>query len=312
MSAAETEHSVMGPVVGVPLSGEYGLGMLGGLTSPNQGSARANVLMQCMACIRLGNISSMYHMLFTPDAVLKTPTLPSDCSVPYAGTYVGLAGLRMFTARAHEAWGGLKAFDLHSAIVMGDIGYAMLSIELEVGNGVPYKEEEPVTCKFVGDRIAELSLHINTPAALAAYGVKQGKMKAKVNSRCPCPHNSWDNVRAKKGGATLRCRVCQTQWKTSLSELTRCNAFIKGQCVLERNCPNVHVHGKKQSLSERVDRFGAGVLVRVPKHVAAAAAEDQPPLLADDMEFENGSSSESLELLLDRMDFDLLCDALSD
>eukprot|EP01064_Diplonema_japonicum_P012868 TRINITY_DN20218_c0_g1_i1.p1 TRINITY_DN20218_c0_g1~~TRINITY_DN20218_c0_g1_i1.p1 ORF type:complete len:309 (+),score=75.57 TRINITY_DN20218_c0_g1_i1:65-991(+) len=294
MPSIEAEHTMwQGPVVGVPLNGGGGYNILG---TPSQGNTRANVLMQSMACIRLGDITSMYHTLFTPKAVLKTPTLPSDCSVPYAGTYVGLAGIKSFTERAHEAWGGLKAFDLHSASVQGDIGYAMLSIELDVENGVLYKEEEPVTCKFVGDRISELSLHINTPAALAAYGVKQGKIKARVNARCPCPHNSWDNVRAKKGGATLRCRVCQTQWKTSLSELTRCNAFIKGQCVLERNCPNIHVHGKKQSLSERVDKFGSDVLVRVPKHVAQAAQDDQPPLLTDD---EMGSSEESIEMLME-------------
>eukprot|EP01060_Flectonema_neradi_P032263 TRINITY_DN5099_c0_g1_i1.p1 TRINITY_DN5099_c0_g1~~TRINITY_DN5099_c0_g1_i1.p1 ORF type:complete len:370 (+),score=71.79 TRINITY_DN5099_c0_g1_i1:61-1170(+) len=242
---------------------------------------KSAVLLQCMRCIGLGAVSNL-SALVTPDVVLRTPTLPSDCPVPYAGTYCGIAGITSFTDKAHQAWkGGLKSFNLHGTAVNGDLGYAMLNIEVECENGNIYKEEEPVTVRFVGDKVSQLSIHVNTPAACAAFGGKNRSGKP-LNLKCPCPHNSWDNVRAKKGGATLRCRICQVQWKTSLSDLTRCTAFMKGQCTLEKNCPNIHVHGKKQSLTERVDKFGNDVLVRVPRHVAQqATAEDCPPDLSD-------------------------------
>ena len=242
---------------------------------------KSAVLLQCMRCIGLGAVSNL-NTLITPDVVLRTPTLPSDCPVPYAGTYCGIAGITSFTDKAHQAWkGGLKSFNLHGTAVNGDLGYAMLNIEVECENGNIYKEEEPVTVRFVGDKVSQLSIHVNTPAACAAFGGKNRSGKP-LNLKCPCPHNSWDNVRAKKGGATLRCRVCQVQWKTSLSDLTRCTAFMKGQCNLDKNCSNIHVHGKKQSLTERVDKFGNDVLVRVPRHVAQqATAEDCPPDLSD-------------------------------
>ncbi|KAJ9461104.1 hypothetical protein DIPPA_02416 [Diplonema papillatum] len=83
-----------------------------------------------------------------------------------------------------------------------------------------------------------------------------------------CAHNSWDNVRVTKGQVTLRCRVCQVQWRTSVD-----GAWRKRKCALFGTpegcnqgsvCPKLHLHPKKQSLWERVDQHGCDVLFLVP------------------------------------------------
>ena len=83
----------------------------------------------------------------------------------------------------------------------------------------------------------------------------------------PCSHNNWDNVRARKGAVTLRCRTCQAQWRVMLQTVRRCPHFDTGRCNKNENCPKLHVHRSKQSLNERVQSFGDQVLHRVPRHV---------------------------------------------
>ncbi|KAJ9437822.1 hypothetical protein DIPPA_26178 [Diplonema papillatum] len=81
----------------------------------------------------------------------------------------------------------------------------------------------------------------------------------------PCPHNSWDNVRIKKGITTLRCRQCQTQWKASHSKIQRCKDFVDGTCT-NADCSLVHIHPFKQNLHERVNAHGKSVLRNVPHY----------------------------------------------
>eukprot|EP01064_Diplonema_japonicum_P028403 TRINITY_DN4352_c0_g1_i1.p1 TRINITY_DN4352_c0_g1~~TRINITY_DN4352_c0_g1_i1.p1 ORF type:complete len:481 (+),score=137.05 TRINITY_DN4352_c0_g1_i1:59-1444(+) len=85
-------------------------------------------------------------------------------------------------------------------------------------------------------------------------------------SDCPCVHNNWDNVRVKKGFITLRCRVCQEQWKTETEKVRKClNFFQSGSCVKGTLCPNPHIHRYKQSLAKRKMIFGQELLL--PKQV---------------------------------------------
>eukprot|EP01059_Diplonema_ambulator_P021874 TRINITY_DN3636_c0_g1_i1.p1 TRINITY_DN3636_c0_g1~~TRINITY_DN3636_c0_g1_i1.p1 ORF type:complete len:478 (+),score=116.42 TRINITY_DN3636_c0_g1_i1:47-1480(+) len=85
-------------------------------------------------------------------------------------------------------------------------------------------------------------------------------------SECPCTHNNWDNVRVKKGHITLRCRVCQEQWKTDTGNVRKCLTFFQtGSCSKGTQCPNPHIHRYKQSLVKRKMIFGDDLLL--PKQV---------------------------------------------
>ncbi|KAJ9468201.1 hypothetical protein DIPPA_04437 [Diplonema papillatum] len=97
---------------------------------------------------------------------------------------------------------------------------------------------------------------------------------AKKASAPTCTHNSWDNVRVIKGHVTLRCRECQDQWRTAADTAWRrrkCTAFptLRG-CPSGDACPKLHIHSKKQSLTERVDRHG-GPYTRLPAKNATGA-----------------------------------------
>ena len=83
----------------------------------------------------------------------------------------------------------------------------------------------------------------------------------------PCDHNTWDNVRARKGAVTLRCRTCQSQWRVLLQSVRRCPHFDTGRCNKAGQCAKLHVFRSKQSLNQRVQSFGDQVLNRVPAHV---------------------------------------------
>eukprot|EP01063_Lacrimia_lanifica_P031981 TRINITY_DN538_c2_g1_i1.p1 TRINITY_DN538_c2_g1~~TRINITY_DN538_c2_g1_i1.p1 ORF type:complete len:306 (+),score=126.34 TRINITY_DN538_c2_g1_i1:64-981(+) len=84
-----------------------------------------------------------------------------------------------------------------------------------------------------------------------------------ITTKKPCAHNSWDNVRTKKGFVYFRCRVCEKQWKTILAKLNKCEAFAAGGCPAGDACKRIHVHLKKKSLEERFVVHGAAVLARV-------------------------------------------------
>ena len=75
-----------------------------------------------------------------------------------------------------------------------------------------------------------------------------------VSSSKPCGHNSWDNVRTKKGNVFLRCRVCDCQWRLPVDSVTRCTAFNDKTCNLGEDCPKLHLHTRKLSLAQRVNQ----------------------------------------------------------
>ncbi|KAJ9449152.1 hypothetical protein DIPPA_24443 [Diplonema papillatum] len=95
-----------------------------------------------------------------------------------------------------------------------------------------------------------------------------------------CVHNSWDNVRIMKGQVTLRCRDCQSQWRTPAD-----GAWRRSKCLLFNtsrgcsdgvSCAKLHVHPKKQSLTERADNLDTRVLLPLVQPAVARIAEVSP------------------------------------
>eukprot|EP01064_Diplonema_japonicum_P023241 TRINITY_DN33683_c0_g1_i1.p1 TRINITY_DN33683_c0_g1~~TRINITY_DN33683_c0_g1_i1.p1 ORF type:complete len:989 (+),score=202.71 TRINITY_DN33683_c0_g1_i1:151-3117(+) len=101
-----------------------------------------------------------------------------------------------------------------------------------------------------------------------------------------CEHNTWDNVRTKKGQVFLRCRLCDSQWRTPVESLDRCPLFnTPGGCLKAADCPQLHLHSRKQSLQERIALHGSTVLERVPP--GSHAEEDEKDAKNDDTQEEN-------------------------
>ena len=67
----------------------------------------------------------------------------------------------------------------------------------------------------------------------------------------PCDHNKWDNLRTRKGLATLRCRVCSVLWKTPSKQLRtlRCDKFVR--CCPTENCTKLHIFRYKLPAKSR-------------------------------------------------------------
>jgi len=119
----------------------------------------------------------------------------------------------------------------------------------------------------------------------------------------PCEHNSWDNVRVKKDKTTLRCRVCQLQWKVdniNLREATKCQEFhAHGRCSKGDKCTKVHVHRCKLNLSKRKTIWGDSLLIpRAVPDICQPCDESAGPALnvtAACAAFERRSDTNSTE-----------------
>eukprot|EP01061_Rhynchopus_euleeides_P015573 TRINITY_DN26532_c0_g1_i1.p1 TRINITY_DN26532_c0_g1~~TRINITY_DN26532_c0_g1_i1.p1 ORF type:complete len:297 (+),score=69.31 TRINITY_DN26532_c0_g1_i1:435-1325(+) len=88
-------------------------------------------------------------------------------------------------------------------------------------------------------------------------------------SERPCSHNSWDNVRVVRKKMTLRCRICQQQWRAQVELIWKqwkCESFAQhGRCPDGDACPRLHLHYRKQGLDERLNLHGSGVLKNLKK-----------------------------------------------
>eukprot|EP01059_Diplonema_ambulator_P032222 TRINITY_DN621_c0_g1_i3.p1 TRINITY_DN621_c0_g1~~TRINITY_DN621_c0_g1_i3.p1 ORF type:complete len:165 (+),score=27.01 TRINITY_DN621_c0_g1_i3:63-497(+) len=85
-----------------------------------------------------------------------------------------------------------------------------------------------------------------------------------------CEHNNWDNVRVSKKIMTLRCRVCQKQWRAHVEEVWfrwKCPQYAKGNTCSAPDCPKLHINYRKQGLEVRFETHGPSVIehVRVGK-----------------------------------------------
>ena len=91
----------------------------------------------------------------------------------------------------------------------------------------------------------------NSTQAAPPANVNNSNGERVVQLERPCGHNSWDNVRIKRGWLVLRCRLCHSQWRQRPTEITRCNAFSEGNCPNSTQCPNLHVHHIKHTKAQR-------------------------------------------------------------
>ncbi|KAJ9456005.1 hypothetical protein DIPPA_17190 [Diplonema papillatum] len=110
----------------------------------------------------------------------------------------------------------------------------------------------------------------------------------------PCGHNSWDNVRVARERMTMRCRVCQRQWRANVSLISQhsCSTFLKNaecgvfSCPAGEECSQLHIHYRKQGLKERLQDHGTNILKFVQQRdkpdVAAVLAKPPAPPTAND------------------------------
>eukprot|EP01059_Diplonema_ambulator_P006004 TRINITY_DN1578_c0_g1_i3.p1 TRINITY_DN1578_c0_g1~~TRINITY_DN1578_c0_g1_i3.p1 ORF type:complete len:219 (+),score=32.52 TRINITY_DN1578_c0_g1_i3:62-658(+) len=80
-----------------------------------------------------------------------------------------------------------------------------------------------------------------------------------------CEHNNWDNVRVSKRVMTLRCRVCQKQWRAPVEAVwntLKCAEYQEeGSCV--EGCRKLHINYRKQNLEARFQIHGESVIDQV-------------------------------------------------
>eukprot|EP01059_Diplonema_ambulator_P025710 TRINITY_DN427_c0_g1_i1.p1 TRINITY_DN427_c0_g1~~TRINITY_DN427_c0_g1_i1.p1 ORF type:complete len:276 (+),score=50.29 TRINITY_DN427_c0_g1_i1:101-829(+) len=100
-----------------------------------------------------------------------------------------------------------------------------------------------------------------------------------VMSCMPCKHNNWDNVRVVRGLMTLRCRVCQLQWRAPVGmvwEALYCVYYrTQGGCKKGRQCCRLHINGRKLSEAARERRKTTGARRAEP----TCCAEPVPPMM---------------------------------
>eukprot|EP00756_Hemistasia_phaeocysticola_P011131 Hpha_TRINITY_DN15090_c5_g3::TRINITY_DN15090_c5_g3_i3::g.123401::m.123401 len=78
------------------------------------------------------------------------------------------------------------------------------------------------------------------------------KESTAVHINKPCGHNSWDNVRIRRGWVVLRCRECDAKWRQRPHSNERCPDFPTPQgCARGDACPQLHVHHTKRTAEER-------------------------------------------------------------
>eukprot|EP01064_Diplonema_japonicum_P011053 TRINITY_DN1832_c0_g1_i2.p1 TRINITY_DN1832_c0_g1~~TRINITY_DN1832_c0_g1_i2.p1 ORF type:complete len:169 (+),score=21.31 TRINITY_DN1832_c0_g1_i2:68-508(+) len=91
-----------------------------------------------------------------------------------------------------------------------------------------------------------------------------------------CDHNTWDNVRVSKQKMTLRCRLCQSQWRLPVGLVwnkVRCTSFDAGTCRRGASCRYLHVFMRKVPLEDRVRAHGVSVLGGVNQKKAGKLKE---------------------------------------
>eukprot|EP00754_Rhynchopus_humris_P028055 Rhum_TRINITY_DN15126_c0_g2::Rhum_TRINITY_DN15126_c0_g2_i1::g.139888::m.139888 len=131
------------------------------------------------------------------------------------------------------------------------------------------------------------------PVAITAATVTKKRPPAvKCDGESPCDHNDWDNVRIKKGNHSLRCRVCQKQWKVHHSLFQRCPVFVQGLCDKNQACGFVHIHQFKESLKDRNSRFGGDVLSRVSPKVLGEHGMTAEYSATEQQQQQNGKRAE--------------------
>ena len=91
-------------------------------------------------------------------------------------------------------------------------------------------------------------------------GVSDADQFAYGKTLVPCSHNSWENVRVRKGKMTVRCAACQGQW-THASDIVwrvmRCKEYSnRSGCWRGDSCSRLHFSRRKMLLTDRIKIHG--------------------------------------------------------
>eukprot|EP01065_Artemidia_motanka_P002464 TRINITY_DN11179_c3_g1_i1.p1 TRINITY_DN11179_c3_g1~~TRINITY_DN11179_c3_g1_i1.p1 ORF type:complete len:475 (+),score=114.78 TRINITY_DN11179_c3_g1_i1:117-1427(+) len=90
-------------------------------------------------------------------------------------------------------------------------------------------------------------------AAGAGAGVGAAEAAGSAGAMCPCTHNSWDNLRVKRGWVVLRCRVCCAQWRRRPQDISRCPLFGRPHsqgCPKGPACEKMHINFTRKAREE--------------------------------------------------------------
>eukprot|EP01062_Namystynia_karyoxenos_P031476 TRINITY_DN23362_c0_g1_i1.p1 TRINITY_DN23362_c0_g1~~TRINITY_DN23362_c0_g1_i1.p1 ORF type:complete len:702 (+),score=151.37 TRINITY_DN23362_c0_g1_i1:193-2106(+) len=102
-----------------------------------------------------------------------------------------------------------------------------------------------------------------TPADWAQYEVGGGR----VHLARPCGHNSWENIRCKRGWVVYRCAECDAQWRRRPAADLLCSDYAApSSCPRGAACPALHVARTKRTAAQRAAqrRGGAGAAAAEP------------------------------------------------
>lgn len=299
------------------------------ITAPEQ----VKLVTNAMLMLKNKTLLEHYDRILTETASIHILPLRNDTAIPFGGVWQGRVGLHELLRRYAPFGEWARSFDLVDVASAGSTAYAR--VELELFNPITmatFKSSDVVMISFAGGLISEVTAYLRAPdlecffanvlssgaasqdispsmpplnsadAQAVSAVLRSTAQHRLVPEQQPCTHNSWDNVRIKKGDITFRCRECQKQWRTQVASTVRCQEFVSGTCNLGSKCPNLHVHAHKQSLQQRIEQFGDSVLVRVPAHqwMSSAPSTDLPPVATtamptQDISHQRGASDKAMK-----------------
>ncbi|KAJ9466004.1 hypothetical protein DIPPA_09782 [Diplonema papillatum] len=186
-----------------------------------------------------------------PPAVPAAAAIPPAVNIPVGGSFISSPPTSCYSTEAH----GPPSFRQHSSQMVSPTQSPPRNVGHTSASAATASESES---SFSGESPAQPmapAADAPTPQALTEYSKR----------RC-CSHNSWDNVRVTKGLMTLRCRVCQKQWRVRVDLVwnqLKCETFNSENSCTAESCPLLHLHYRKQSLEDRFKSHGATVLDHV-------------------------------------------------
>jgi len=74
----------------------------------------------------------------------------------------------------------------------------------------------------------------------------------------PCSHNTWEDLRTRRGRRILRCSQCKAKWRCYVtSQVYRvCTDYEQGQCCRGESCDRIHIVASHRKMEEGRWRIG--------------------------------------------------------
>eukprot|EP01064_Diplonema_japonicum_P039486 TRINITY_DN990_c3_g1_i1.p1 TRINITY_DN990_c3_g1~~TRINITY_DN990_c3_g1_i1.p1 ORF type:complete len:226 (+),score=38.04 TRINITY_DN990_c3_g1_i1:80-679(+) len=137
-----------------------------------------------------------------------------------------------------------------------------------VSSGITYEQVEQLSTPRGSPTDTDLDHLRATPDSQASLSTESS---AKSDSTCReatpcCDHNDWDNVRVNKKVMTLRCRVCQKQWRMRVEVVWntwKCEVYSSNNGKCHSDCKKLHINYRKQNLETRFQIHGQVVIDHV-------------------------------------------------